>query len=170
MGNLTMQIFGLDEKLVNTIIKSARDGLAMAGLKPVPSGVSKYFHTTANLSAIIGFVGPYCGSVMCNAEEEIACFMAGRMVGVEYESLTSEAMDGFCEITNIIAGQTKAILSATDYKFDRISVPSVVVGSNYFVSSYKGMESLTVHFDLPELEISVRNEPNFSVSMSLMKV
>ncbi len=165
-----MQILQIDELLVNVVVKATRDGLAMAGLKPVPCGVNRYFHSHGAVSAIIGFVGQTSGSVMLNASESAACFMAGRMLGEEMKELSSEMLDSFCEITNIIAGQIKAILSNTEHRFERISVPSVVVGTSYYISHYKGMNTMTIDFELPELRTPRLSDTCFSVSMCLMKI
>ncbi|MBN2712043.1 MAG: chemotaxis protein CheX [Planctomycetes bacterium] len=165
-----MQILQVDEHVVNVLVKATRDGLAMAGLKPVPVGVSRLINTRGAVSSIIGFVGPTSGSLMLNASKEGGCFMASKMLGEDMNDLTPQSLDGICEIANIIAGQTKAILSTSDYKFDRISVPSIVVGSSYFISHYKGMTTVCVEFELPEVITADMNSKIFSVSMCMMKI
>jgi CheY-specific phosphatase CheX len=165
-----MQLFGVDEYLVNVLVKATRDGLAMANLKPVPTGVSRYYHSHGMVSAIIGFVGPTSGSITLNTSERTGCFMAGRKTGDEVDEFSGEALDGLCEICNIIAGQTKAICSTSEHKFDRISVPSIVVGSSYYINHYKGLQTITVEFELPEMKTPNIQESTFSVSLCMMKV
>ncbi len=165
-----MDILQIDEFLVNALVKATRDGLAMAKLKPVPVGVDKYFHSRRAISAVVGFVGSTSGSLMLNTSEEGACLMAGRMVGEEIKELDAQVLDGICEISNIIAGQIKAILSTSEHKFERISIPSVVVGASYFISHYRGLKSLSVEFELPEMPLHPRQDYRFSLSMCLMKV
>ncbi len=167
---MSMNILQIDEKLMTVLIKSTRDGLAMAGIKPVPIGASKRFSCTRDVSAIIGCVGTASGSVLINCSEECACHMAGQMVGEELVELNSQTLDGVCEIANIIAGQTKAILSTTEHKFDRISTPSVVVGSNYFISHYRGATTLSVDFEITDIPIQPRQDMTFSVGIFLVKV
>lgn len=170
MPNQLTSLLQVDEQLVAVITKSTRDGLMMAGLKPNPAGVSKFFQSTGDVSAIVGFVGTISGSMFINTSEATACFMAGRMLGEDMKVLDNQALDGLCEIANIIAGQTKASLSTTEYKFDRISVPSVIVGNNYSISHYRGMTSLAVEFELPEMPIKPGERATFTVNMSLMKI
>lgn len=165
-----LKVIQVDELLMGVMIKSTRDGLAMAGLTPNPVGVSKRFHCSRNVTAIIGCVGASTGSILLNTSQECACFMAGKMVGEEFHDLDAQALDGICEITNIIAGQSKAILSATEHKFDRISTPSVVVGSNYFISHYRGATTLSVEFELTDSPIKPLSDMTFSVAMFLMKI
>ena len=164
------QLHQIDEQLVAALVKCTRDGLAMAGLKPVPVGVGKLLQCNAPISSIIGFVGHMSGSMFLNTSEATACFLAGRMLGETLTVLDAQTLDGLSEITNIIAGQTKAALSQTQYKFEKISVPSVIVGQNYSISLYKGMTSVSVTFEVPEMPIRPGMLSTFSVNMSLMKI
>ncbi len=160
----------VDEQLVSVLVKCTKDGLMMAGLKPAPIGISKLLHSKGNVSSIIGFVGPFSGSMIINTSDATACFMAGRMLGETLHALDNQTLDGLCEIANIIAGQAKAALSTTDYRFDRISVPSVIVGNSYSISHYRGMTSVSVEFELPEMPIKPGELGTFSVNISLMKI
>lgn len=163
-----MDILQIDNHLVKVLVKATRDGLAMAQLKPMPSGVSRYYSSNREVSAIVGFVGTTNGSLMLNVSREGACFLASKMLCEEVTELNEPALDAVCEIANIIAGQTKAVLSTTEHKFERISVPSVIVGSSYFVSQYKGMLSLSVEFEFPDVPSRHNNDFRFSISMCLM--
>ncbi len=169
-GNSSAGLLQIDEQLVSIIIKCTKDGLMMAGLKPSPAGISKFFQSQGDVSAIVGFVGNISGSMFINTSEATACFMAGRMLGEEMTYLDNQTLDGLCEIANIIAGQTKAALSTTEFKFDRISAPSVIVGNNYSISHYRGMTSLSVEFELPEMPIKPSDRATFTVNISLMKI
>ncbi|MCC8109972.1 MAG: chemotaxis protein CheX [Planctomycetes bacterium] len=160
----------INENLVNVLIKCTKDGLMMAGLKPSAIGLAKLLHSKGNVSSIIGFVGPMSGSMIINTSDECACFMAGRMLGETLTKLDNQTLDGLCEIANIIAGQAKAALSTTDYRFDRISVPSVIVGNSYSISHYRGMTSVSVEFELPEMPITPGERGTFTVNISMMKI
>ncbi len=165
-----MKLLRIDEKLVGVLVKSARDGLAMAGLKPVPVGASRRFNCTRAVTAIIGCAGNCNGSILINTSEEGAMFLAGKMLGEEMIVLDNNVLDGLCEICNIIAGQTKAVLSVTEYKFDKISTPSVVVGSNYFISHYKGATTISVDFELEGIIANPRQDLAFTIAMFLVKI
>ena len=167
---MMLNILQIDEKLVGVLIKAARDGLAMAGLKPVPVGASRRFSCSRNVTAIIGCVGTCSGSVLINCSEEGAIFLAGKMLGEDLKVLDNSVLDGVCEICNIIAGQAKAVLSSTEYKFDRISTPSVVVGSNYMISHYKGAVSVSVDFELDKVICNPHQDLSFSIAMFLVKI
>jgi len=165
-----MQIIQIDETLVNILIKATRDGLAMANVKPVPVGVSRYVTNSRYVSAVIGLVGHTSGAIMVSAGANVTQHLASNLLGETYTDLTPDVLDSICEIGNIIAGQTKALLSQTEWKLERISCPSVVVGSSYFISHYKGMHTAAVEFELTEMPLAVLDDRIFSVSISLMKV
>ena len=165
-----MGLINIDEQLVSVIVKSTHDGLAMAGLKPNAVGVSKFVFCRDPVSAIIGFVGQTSGSIILNTSEDCACFLAGKMLGDTLTKLDNQALDGLCEITNIIAGQTKAVLSKTDHRFERISTPSVIVGHSYTITHYRGMTTVSVEFELPEMPVKPGQVPSFIVNVALMRV
>jgi CheY-specific phosphatase CheX len=167
---LDMQLIQVDETIVNILTKSTRDGLAMAGIKPVPIGVSRYVTNTQEVSAIVGLVGSTSGAVMINAGKAAACFLATKMLAEEYTELTPQVLDCMSEIANIVAGQTKALLATTEWKTEKISCPSVVVGSSYYISHYKGMQSTSVDFELMEMPINTMHSRIISASISLMKL
>ena len=165
-----MSLIQIDEQLVAVIIRSTADGLAMAGLKPTAVGVSKFVTCRESVSAIIGFVGQTSGSIILNTSDACACFLAGRMLGETLTRLDSQTLDGISEIANIIAGQTKAVLSATEHRFERISTPSVIIGNSYTITHYRGMTTVSVEFELPEMPIKPGQIPTFIVNMALMRV
>lgn len=166
-----MGVLKLDEGLINVLIKSTLEGLSMAGIAPVPVGASKYLNTRHEVSAIIGFVGAVCGSISINMSGTAAKLLAGRMLGETFSDLTAETLDGLCEVVNIIAGKTKAILSTSELKIEKISVPSVVVGTNYYLTHYRGMQTLCVEFEMPDDQKASHNfDHMFSVSISMMRV
>ena len=166
---MSTQLLQLDDQLVAALVKSTRDGLAMAGLKPIPVGMSKLLQCSEPISSIIGFVGSMSGSMFLNTSEAAACFLAGRLLGETLTTVDAQALDGLCEITNIIAGQTKAALSQTQHKFEKISVPSVIVGQSYSIY-YRNMTSVSVTFEIPEMPVRPGIFPTFSINMSLMKI
>jgi chemotaxis protein CheX len=165
-----MQLIQVDETIVNILTKSTRDGLAMAGIKPVPVGVSRYVTNTQEVSAIVGLVGNTSGAVMINAGKEAACFLASKMLNEEYCELCPQVLDCMSEVANIVAGQTKALLATTEWKTDKISCPSVVVGSSYYISHYKGMQSTSVVFEVEEMPLTTIHSRILTASISLMKM
>jgi len=165
-----MALLAVDESLAATLIKSTIDGLAMASLKPIPAGISKFICCKQPVSSMVGFAGPTSGNLLINASEPVACFLAGKMVDETFTQLDSQTLDGMCEITNIVAGQTKAMLSSTEHRIERLSTPSVIVGANYSISHYRGMTTVAVEFEIPQMPIKLGLAPVFAVNLSLIKL
>lgn len=159
----------VNEQLANVLIKCTGDGLMMAGLKPQPIGISKLMQSKGTVSAIIGFVGPWSGSMIINTSESTACFLAGSLLGEKLNALDNQGLDSLSEIANMIAGGAKSALSTTEYKSDRISVPSIIVGdiSSFFA---RGMVSVSVEFEIPEMPVKPGEIGTFTVNLSLMKI
>lgn len=165
-----MNILQFDDRLLAALVKATRDGLAMGGMKPMPVGAGCRFLCSREVTAVIGCVGHTSGSVFLNCSRSSAAHMAGKMLGEECSGLTPGVLDGICEIINIIAGQTKALLSTTEYKFEKISTPAVVVGSNYLVSHCKGATTISVDFELNDAMKTIDDDMSFTVAMFLMKI
>jgi chemotaxis protein CheX len=164
------KVLQLDERLVTILVKATRDGLAMGGLKPAPFGASRRFVCSREVTALIGCVGQCSGSIFVNCSRECAILMAGKMLGEERKELDNVVLDGICEIANIIAGQTKALLSTTEFKFERISTPAVVVGTNYLVSHYKGATTVSIDFQLDAPPAAIATDMTFTIAMFLVKI
>ena len=166
-----MSALKLDEGLINVIIRGAADGLAMANMSPEPIGASRHLSAKHEVSAIIGFVGAICGSMSINMSSNAAKIITGRVLGTTQTELNTDALDAICEVLNIIAGKIKAILSTTETKIEKISTPSVVVGNNFYLSHYKGMQTINVEFELPDVVKAHHNlESIFTVGISMMRV
>ena len=81
-----------------------------------------------DVSGIIGFTGDMSGSVVVSFPRACAHRLVSIFTGVELEDTDEALSDAVGELTNIIAGGTKA-------KFDgakiSISCPSVIMGKNH---------------------------------------
>jgi len=166
-----MSALKLNDALIDAIIRSTLDGLSMANVVPDAVGAGRYVTAKHEVSSIIGFVGAIVGSVSINMTVNAAKYLADRIVGGgTKEDLTPEALDAICEILNIIAGKLKAILSNSELKIEKISVPSVVVGNNFSLTYYRGMQSIRVEFEIPEAAKTQHTlDYVFSVCMSMMR-
>ncbi|MDR2733075.1 MAG: chemotaxis protein CheX [Spirochaetota bacterium] len=165
-----MSALKLNDALIDAIIRSTLDGLSMANVVPDAVGAGRYVTARHEVSSIIGFVGAVVGSVSINMTVNAAKYLAGRIVGGNQDEMTPEALDAICEILNIIAGKLKAILSNSELKIEKISVPSVVVGNNFSLTHYRGMQTLSVEFEIPDaIKTHHTSDYVFSVSMSMMR-
>jgi chemotaxis protein CheX len=116
-----------------------------------------------DITGVVGLKGQIIGTVMVSMPTSVATKNVGRLIGEEIKGgVENETVrDGLGEITNIIAGQAKASLSATKYKFE-ISTPAIVSGTHHEISAKKGCTCLEVIFETEEKE-------NFSVEIAFVE-
>ncbi|MBI5091191.1 MAG: chemotaxis protein CheX [Candidatus Hydrogenedentes bacterium] len=107
-----------------------------------------------DITGVVGLKGQIVGTVMLSMPVSAAAKSVGRLLGEEVSGgVESETLrDGVGEITNIIAGQAKAALSTSKYKFE-ISTPAIVSGSHHEISAKKGCTCLEVIFETAEKEL-----------------
>ena len=165
-----MDIIQVNQEIAAALVKAANDGLGMAGILPVPVGVTTRPHTDHMMTSLIGFVGSYCGTIALNIAPDAARFLATKTLGPEYDASKNDVLDGVSEIANIIAGKAKAVLSNGEYRIDKISVPTIITGKSYEIGLIRGMTSVSMEFQLPESSELEHKDLYFSVNISLIKV
>lgn len=100
--------------------------------EPVPTG----------LSAMVGFGGKISGFVAMHLSSHSACRLAGNLLGMEFENIDEIVVDAMGEISNMLAGGIKKFASNGDDDVIKISIPSIVQGSNYSMHAPKDAERL----------------------------
>ena len=165
-----MALLNVNQHIAAALVKATNDGLGMANLKPEPVGITTRPLTEHMMTSLIGFVGKYCGTIALNIAPDAAEYLAGKILGSDYNASRGEIMDGVSEITNIIAGKAKAVLSTGEYVIEKISVPTLITGKSYEIGLIKGMTSVSMQFQLPESSELQFGSMFFSVSISLIRV
>ena len=163
------KLLKLDEIMLDRTIRATLEGLEMAGVVPNAVGASRVGTMPREVSVIVSLIGSSNGSLMLKVSKKCAAFLASRLLDEESYEFTDDTLDGICEIGNIIAGSAKRLLLDTEYAFQSISCPALVMGHNYDVHHYQGMTVVAVEFELTELPRIHMNERTFSVSIALMK-
>jgi chemotaxis protein CheX len=75
--------------------------------------------------------------------------LTGNMFGETYSEITTEIEDAAAELTNIIYGQTKVILSEKGYEFNK-SFPKVITGTENFLQTIGSNTSIVIPFRCKE--------------------
>jgi chemotaxis protein CheX len=86
--------------------------------------------------------GAWDGAVMLTCERELAGSLTGRLFGAESEVTPDDVRDAIGEVTNMLAGNIKALLPDPS----RISLPTVAVGAHYAVSVVGTTQAAAVRF------------------------
>lgn len=157
----------VDDHLVELIIRCTNAGLEMAGVKPVPVGISSLPARAQDLAVVIGLVGRRNGTVTLNVSQRATLYLAQQFTGSKSTEVDEEVFDAMGEITNIIAGRLKAELSTDRYQITNISCPSIVMGGDYRVHHFSGFSTVSVEFAISGVPSVFLKERIFSTSVSL---
>lgn len=158
-----------DEKLVNAMIEAGANGFKLGSKKVACVGIGRIQPMALSaVSGIIGIVGRVNGSIMVNMSEAIALHVTGGMLMSDFPSINNEVLDGVAELTNVIGGRMKSTLATSGYPLDNITLPSVIVGQNYFVTQTRGTLTYTVTLSVEEENITKASDRLVQVVLTLL--
>lgn len=123
------------EKAVNEISTTMFD----CGSRIIPRD-----HTGAispGISAIVGFGGKISGFVAIHLSPPSACMLAGQLLGMSFDTVDEIVADAMGEMVNMIAGGLKKFAGRDEDLF-KISIPSIVCGTDYSTRAPKDAERL----------------------------
>lgn len=122
------------------------------------------------VTGIIGVHGDVSGFITVNMAERVAMSAVGRLLQVDFDTLTHQVIDGVGEMTNIISGGVKMGLSGTPWGFSHVTVPSVIVGHNYQIAYAQGLQFLSAVFEQQKVQTVMLDERLLQVAVSLIRV
>jgi chemotaxis protein CheX len=123
----------------------------------------------ATVTGLIGLSGKCTGFISITMPERVATLAVSGLSMEEYKTINAQVVDGVGEITNIIAGGLKTKLFNTPWMVNSITVPSVILGSQYNISYSKGIEYCGVTFEVDDPDTLTIQNRIFSVNTSLMQ-
>ncbi|MBU1699623.1 MAG: chemotaxis protein CheX [Candidatus Eisenbacteria bacterium] len=100
--------------------------------------------TTRAVTAVIGLSGAVRGTVAIYFPDYIACHLAGRLLGMELNTIDETVSDAVAEIVNIVAGGAKGRIASDQIRQVDLGLPTVVVGTDYTVQYPAGSRRATV--------------------------
>ncbi len=95
------------------------------------------------LSAIVGFGGRISGYVAIHLSPASACTLASNLLGMSISEVDDIVADAMGEMANMLAGGLKKFACQTEDLF-KISVPSIVYGTDYATHAPKNAERLAI--------------------------
>lgn len=134
-------------ELVNPILVATRHVFETAlGCSPVRTGLALHRDPgdQREISAVIGMSGQLAGTIVLGLGQETARNLFERMLGERPERVDRNVCDAVGEITNMIAGQTKAQLAGYDLS---LSIPNVVAGEDHVVHYPNEVVPMQITFD-----------------------
>jgi chemotaxis protein CheX len=157
--------------ITNSIITSVESCLQMCDLKMRVVGVTKIpIHLPdAPVTGMIGLSGKCTGFISLTLPNRVATLAVSGLSMEEYTTINAQVVDGVGEITNIIAGGLKTKLYNTPWMINNITVPSVILGTNYNISYTKGIEYCGITFEIDDPDTMSIQDRVFMVSTSLIQ-
>jgi len=166
-----LKSFTINTTIMNAIIMSVENGFSMCELPVRVVGLSKVPLNLANgyVTGMIGMSGKSTGFLTITFPERVATLAISGLLQDEFPKINSQVIDGVGELTNIICGGMKTRLSSTQWALENITIPSVILGSNYQISYSKGIEFGSVMFEIDDPETLTIHDRLFLVTSSLIQ-
>lgn len=159
----------IDNTLLSGVIAATIDGMAMTDAKLEAVGAARFLATRREVSALISLYGDHSGTMALNVSEGTACWLASRFLSQEMLEFDDGVMDALGELANMVAGRLKERLAGTPYQFSAISVPALVIGTNYAVRYQHGIIGAGVEFEIMDMPVSRMRDRTLSTSISMMR-
>ena len=155
----------------NAIIQSVESCLQMCDLKMRVVGITKIPVQLPNapVTGMIGLSGKCTGFISITMPERVAMLAVSGLSMEECTAVNAQVIDGVGEITNIIAGGLKTKLYNTVWMINNITIPSVILGSNYHISYSKGIEYCGITFEVDDPDTMTIQDRVFMVNTSLIQ-
>ncbi len=108
----------------------------------------------SNVVGTVGFAGSSCGLVAFYSTLDTARDIAGAMLGLPPSDVNGEVADAIGEIANMVAGSFRTRMAA-DGDAWAISVPTVTIGSDFYIKPMTTGRRILLPFRMGEQEIFV---------------
>ncbi len=149
---------------VESCLTMCDSSVKCVGMSTIPS------RDAGIVTGMIGVHGQVSGFITVNMAEHVARKAIAGLLQDEFEKLTPQVVDGVGEMTNIISGGIKKVLSNTPWAFSNVTVPSVIIGQNYQIAYATGLEYLSVTFEQENEETLLLDDRLMKVAVSLIRL
>ena len=164
-----LQGIDIDIDLFGAVIEATGVGLQMASVEPRPVGCSVLTNARHELTVLVGLTGRYSGNLAINLSKEALLFVTSNFLDDQQLDLSDDNVDAIMEIGNMIAGSAKTILLKTRYRIDAISLPSMVLGQSHNMMFARGIEGVTVQFEVRGMPLRTLEGRYFTTTISLLE-
>lgn len=142
-----------EDQLTKSLIKDVQDVfITMVGVENLihePLQIDATTHFKECLTAMVGLAGVYNGLVSVHIPWPLAISFTALMLGMEVSEIDDDVNDAMGEVANMVAGSFKQHLSKGGSDI-QLSIPSVVNGADYNVSTGENLENITIRFTAGE--------------------
>lgn len=161
----------VDQELVRAAIQSVENAMLMCqcqarcvSLSAIPIG------TSGKLTGMIGLHGKVTGFATVNMSEQVALQTVSGLLQEEYSQLCGQIVDGAGELTNIIVGGIKSQLSRSQWAFQYLTTPSVIMGNGYQIAFGNGLDFMSATFEVEDKDSLMLEDRLLTVRLSLLRL
>ena len=126
----------MKQELINPFLDAVLNVLATMAqttAKPGKPLLKKDNQSLGAITGMIGLIGEQTkGSWAITFSKEAILHIASNMLGEQCEEIDELVTDVVCEITNMVTGGAKRVLSERGYRFD-LAIPTMISGEDHFV-------------------------------------
>jgi chemotaxis protein CheX len=133
LGELEISLERALKEITTTMFNCDSEIISPDKVETVPPG----------LSAIVGFGGRISGYIAIHLPPKSACHLASSLLGMSFDEMDEIVADAMGEMVNMLAGGVKKFASCDEDLF-KISVPSIVYGTDYYTRAPKNSERLLI--------------------------
>ncbi|GAB4142623.1 MAG: chemotaxis protein CheX [Planctomycetaceae bacterium] len=131
---------------VNPVIRSTITVFeTMLGTTPTRTGLllKESKNPRHEISAVIGVTGKIAGTIVVSMSKTAAFGVLDALVGIKADEINSDVCDAVGELTNMIAGSSKAQMEKLELS---ISIPNIISGENHNVHYPSNVQPLCIEF------------------------
>jgi chemotaxis protein CheX len=106
------------------------DTMVMMNVTPGKPMSAKNTTLESSITGMIGLAGLYKGVLAIHVPDPVAISITTNFLGIEVAEMNEDVQDAIGELTNMLGGSVKAILSANGRDIE-LSLPSTIAGAKY---------------------------------------
>jgi chemotaxis protein CheX len=125
----------MDVRFINPFLEGAKNVLgtmAQVELTPGKPYIKNGEEACGDVTAILGLSGQVNGSLSVSFSYELIRAVLEKMLGEEIDEINSDVKDAVGELTNMISGDARRLLSQQGLNL-KAGIPTVISGQNHTV-------------------------------------
>jgi len=141
-----------EEQLTTYIIDATRDVFTTMVMMdpmheyPLKEPVKRF---KCSITGMVGFAGMYSGVISIHCPVSLALKITSSMLGMECEEVNEDLNDAIGEISNMLAGGVKQVLTKSGLDV-KLSIPTVISGEDYTVNSLSDSDCVVIPFAIDD--------------------
>ncbi|KIX15593.1 chemotaxis protein CheX [Dethiosulfatarculus sandiegensis] len=147
----------MDVRYINPFLSGAMEVLNTMGgvsLQPGKPYIKKNAKAMGDVSGIIGISGEAVGSLSVSFTFGLIKAVMKNMLGDDITQVDDDVRDAVGEITNMISGSARRVLSDEGLSL-KAGIPSIVDGKDHTIKHLVSNPTLVIPFDSPDGKVVV---------------